>query len=389
MQHRAGFALASAALILTCAVPSPSIGAAPVADRDPADGITRSAFGRLPGGTTVDLYRLRNRHGMEARIATYGGIVTYLTAPDRHGHYADVVLGYDSLDGYLKSSPYFGALIGRYANRIARGAFSLNGTRYALAVNNAPNSLHGGNVGFDKVVWTVTEAALTSAGPALTLAYVSGDGEEGYPGTLTVSAIYTLTEDDTLRLEFTASTDKDTVINLTHHSYFNLRRHGDVLGSVVQINSNAFTPIDATLIPTGELRAVSATPFDFRKPTPIGARIGADDEQIRFGLGYDHNWVIDKPAGSLAVVATIYEPETGRVVEVSSTEPGLQFYTGNFLDGTIRGKGGQVYGYRHAFALEPQHYPDSPNHPGFPSTLLRPGQTFRNVIAYRFYALGI
>ncbi len=354
--------------------------------RDVADAITCSGFGHLPDGTAVDLYRLRNRHGMEARIATYGGIVTYLTAPDRHGRYADVVLGYDTLAGYLRKSPYFGALIGRYGNRIARGTFSLNGVRHALALNNPPNSLHGGNVGFDKVVWKVTGASLTPAGPALALAYVSADGEEGYPGTLSVSATYTLGEDDSLQLRFTASTDRDTVVNFTHHSYFNLRGHGDVLDSIVQINAGEFTPIDSTLIPTGELRSVSGTPLDFRQPAPIGARIAADEEQIRFGQGYDHNWVIDKPAGTLGVAATVCEPHSGRVVEVSSTEPGLQFYSGNFLDGTIKGKDGRVYRRRHGFALEPQHYPDSPNHPHFPSTLLRPGQAFSSVMSYRFYA---
>ena len=350
------------------------------------DSIVRSAFGHLPDGTPVDLYRLRNGHGMEARIATYGGIVTYLTAPDRHGHYADVVLGYDSLAGYLKSSPYFGALIGRYGNRIANGAFSLNGASYRLAINNAPNSLHGGTVGFDKVVWKVVGDTVTPDGPALSLVYVSADGEEGYPGKLTVHATYLLTGNDTLRLELTASTDKDTVVNLTHHSYFNLRGQGDVLGSIVQINAGEFTPVDNTLIPTGELRPVAGTPLDFRVPTPIGARIDADDEQIRYARGYDHNWVISKPAQAEGVMATVYEPVSGRVVEVSSTEPGLQFYTGNFLDGTIKGKGGWIYQRRHAFTLEPQHYPDSPNHPDFPSTVLKPGQIYRNVIAYRFYA---
>ena len=323
---------------------------------------------------------------MEAHIATYGGIVTHLTAPDRHGHYADVVLGYDSLAGYLASSPYFGALIGRYGNRIGKGVFSLNGVKYALAINNAPNSLHGGTTGFDKVVWKVAGASVTADGPALALVYVSADGEEGYPGKLTVHATYTLSANDSLRLELTASTDKDTVINLTHHSYFNLRGWGDVLGSIVQINATEFTPVDSTLIPTGELRPVAGTPLDFREPTPIGARIDANDEQIRFGRGYDHNWIINKPANALGVMATVYEPESGRIVQVSSTEPGLQFYTGNFLDGTIKGKGGWIYQRRHAFTLEPQHYPDSPNHPAFPSTVLKPGQTYRNVIAYRFYA---
>jgi aldose 1-epimerase len=350
------------------------------------DSIVRSDFGRLPDGRSVELYRLRNRHCMEARIATYGGIVTYLTAPDRHGHYADVVLGYDELDGYLKSSPYFGALIGRYGNRIAHGEFPLGGARYHLAVNNGPNSLHGGLTGFDKVVWSATQATVTPAGPALTLSYTSADGEEGYPGTLRVVAIYTLTEDDALQLEFSARSDRDTVVNLTQHSYFNLRGRGDVLDSVLQINASAFTPIDGTLIPTGEIRDVSGTPFDFRTPTPIGARIGADDEQLHFGLGYDHNWVIDKPAGMLGVIATVYDPATGRVLEASSTEPGLQFYSGNFLDGTIRGRGGWVYQRRQGFCLEPQHFPDSPNHPNFPSTVLKATDTYHSVIAYRFHA---
>jgi aldose 1-epimerase len=373
-------------LALLCLVSLPLLGAASMSDQRPAEGIVRLPFGQLPDGTAVDLYQLHNRHGMEAHIATYGGIVTYLTAPDRQGHYADVVLGYDSLVGYLKSSPYFGAIIGRYGNRIARGSFLLNNIRYTLAINNAPNSLHGGVVGFDKVVWKVKAARVTPDGPTLTLTYVSADGEEGYPGTLTVQATYTLRANDTLRVEYTASTDKDTVLNLTQHTYFNLRGHGDVLGSVAQINASTFTPIDSTLIPTGELRAVAGTPLDFLSPTPIGARIEANDEQIHFGLGYDHNWIIDKPAGALGVMANVYEPESGRVVEVSSTEPGLQFYTGNFLDGTITGKGGWTYQRRDAFTLEPQHYPDSPNHPAFPSTVLKPGQPYRNVIAYRFYA---
>jgi aldose 1-epimerase len=370
-----------AILALMCMVWSPLMGAASM-----SDSIQHSSFGHLPDGTAIDLYRLRNSRGMEVHITNYGGVVTYLTAPDRQGHFADVVLGYDSLAGYLKSSPYFGALIGRYGNRIAQGSFSLNGIRYTLAINNAPNSLHGGTVGFDKVAWKVTDARVSPDGPTLSLVYISADGEEGYPGRLTIHATYTLTGDNALRLEFTASTDKDTVINLTQHTYFNLRGHGDVLDSVAQINAKDFTPVDSTLIPTGELRPVNGTPFDFRTPTPIGARIAVDDEQIRFAGGYDHNWVIDKPAEALGVMATVYDPESGRVVEASSTEPGLQFYTGNFLDGTITGKRGQVYRRRDAFTLEPQHYPDSPNHPAFPSTVLKPGQTYRNVIAYRFYA---
>jgi aldose 1-epimerase len=355
-----------------------------MSDHFSRSSIVKSPFGQTTSGAAVELYTLRNQHGMEARIATYGGIVTTLTAPDRGGHYADVVLGYDTLAGYLKSSPYFGALIGRYGNRIAGGRFSLDGVEHRLAVNNGPNSLHGGRVGFDKVVWTVTRAAVTREGPQLTLTYASRDGEEGYPGRLEVTAIYTLTEEDALKLEYRATTNRDTVVNLTQHSYFNLRGSGDVLKSVVQINATEFTPVDSTLIPTGEMRPVAGTLFDFQAATAIGARIDADDPQIRYGLGYDHNWIIDKPAGRLGVMATVYEPVTGRVLEVSSTEPGLQFYTGNFLDGSITGKGGWVYARRNAFTLEPQHYPDSPNHANFPSTVLKPGQIYKNTILYRF-----
>jgi aldose 1-epimerase len=348
--------------------------------------ITGAAFGKTPNGIQVDLFILRNTHGMEARIATYGGIVTFLTAPDRKRQYADVVLGYDSLGSYLEGSPYFGALIGRYGNRIAKGQFTLNGAKYQLPVNNGPNSLHGGNVGFDKVVWKVAKSEVASQGPQLTLTYLSKDGEEGYPGNLQVTALYTLTEDNALRVDYTATTDKDTIVNVTQHSYFNLRGEGDILGHQVQINADRFTPVDSTLIPTGELRPVTGTPFDFRKATAIGARIDAGDEQLKFGKGYDHNWVINKVAGALAVIATVYEPQTGRVLEVSSTEPGLQFYSGNFLDGSNVGKGGRAYKFRTGLCMEPQHFPDSPNQPGFPSTVLKPGQTYKNTIVYKFSA---
>lgn len=362
------------------------LSANPMSSEPSAHTITHAPFGVTPAGTPVELYALRNSHGMEARITTYGGIVTKLTAPDRRGYYADVVLGYDTLAGYLRASPYFGALIGRYGNRIAHGRFSLNGRTYTLATNNGPNSLHGGNVGFDKVVWKAAKAEVTSDGPQLTLTYLSRDGEEGYPGNLSVTAIYTLLEDNALRLEYSAITDQDTVVNLTQHSYFNLRGQGDVLGHAVQIKAERFAPIDSALIPTGELRPVADTPFDFRKPTTIGARINRPDEQLRFGKGYDHNWVIHKAAGALALQATVYEPETGRVLEVLSTEPGLQFYSGNFLDGTISGKEGRPYQFRSGFCMEPQHFPDSPNHSNFPSTVLKPGSTYHNTIIYRFRA---
>jgi len=358
--------------LASCASPSGSIG-----------NITKAPFGKAPDGTPVDIYTLRNADGCEARICNYGGIVTSLKVSDKTGKLGDVVLGYDNLDGYLKSSPYFGCLVGRYGNRIANGKFKLDGRIYTLATNNGPNSLHGGIKGFDKVVWSGKTVA-SSLGPALELKYVSEDGEEGYPGNLSVTAVYTLTEDNALRLDYTATTDKDTVVNLTHHSYFNLRGHGDNLGHIVQINADKFTPVDITLIPTGELRPVDGTPFDFRKPTAIGARVNANDEQIKFGGGYDHNWVINKKPGELSQQAVVYEPESGRVMEVWSTEPGLQFYGGNFLDGTITGKGGWVYQYRNAFCMEPQHFPDSPNHPNFPSTELKPGQVYKNTIIYKF-----
>jgi aldose 1-epimerase len=352
----------------------------------PHGTISSASFGKAPNGVAVERYTLRNRGGMEARIATYGGIVTHLTAPDRKGHLDDVVLGYETLADYIKNSPYFGALIGRYGNRIARGQFELNGVQYKLATNNGPNALHGGVTGFDKVVWKATRSAVTENGPQLTLTYSSRDGEEDYPGKLDVTATYTLTDDNALRLDYSATTDKDTVVNLTQHSYFNLRGHGDVLGHVVQINADRFTPVDETLIPTGKLQPVDGTPFDFRKPTAIGTRLNAADEQLRFGKGYDHNWVINKPQQGLALAATVYEPDTGRVLEVSSTEPGLQFYGGNFLDGSITGKGGQVYAFRSGFCMEPQHFPDSPNKAQFPPVLLKPGQTYRNTIIYRFSA---
>lgn len=348
--------------------------------------ITSAPFGSTPDGTTVQRYTLRNRNGMEARIATYGGIVTDLTAPDRNGHFNDVVLGYDTLDEYVRNSPYFGALIGRYGNRIANGRFNLAGQSYHLAVNNGPNSLHGGNKGFDKVVWRVVHAQVRREGPQLRLSYLSRDGEEGYPGNLAVTATYTLSEDNALRLDYVASTDKPTVINLTQHSYFNLRGGGDILGHVVQISAARFTPVDNTLIPTGKLSRVDGTAFDFLQPTAIGSRINSADVQLEFGRGYDHNWVIDKAAETLGVHATVYEPETGRVLTVSSTEPGLQFYSGNFLDGSIHGKGGHVYAFRQGFCMEPQHFPDSPNQTTFPSTVLRPGETYTSTIMYRFTA---
>lgn len=373
----------AAALLLLGLIPFQCLGAAPMSGKST---ITNAPFGQTSAGAPVQLYTLSNRHGMQARIMTYGGIIVSLTAPDREGHYADVVLGYDTLADYQKGSSYFGALIGRYGNRIAQGRFELHGVTYKLATNNGPNSLHGGLVGFDRVVWKVTKAAVSEHGPELALTYLSRDGEEGYPGNLTVKATYTLGEDDSLRLDYEAVTDKDTIVNLTQHSYFNLRGHGDILGHVLQIPASRFTPVDGTLIPLKDLRSVAGTPFDFRQPTAIGARINTKDEQLTNGKGYDHNWVLDKPSGALTAVATVYEPQTGRVLEVSSTEPGVQFYSGNFLDGTSVGKSGWAYALHEGLALEPQHFPDSPNHADFPSVVLKPGQTYRNTILYKFSA---
>ena len=347
--------------------------------------ITKADFGKMPDGTPIEIYTLRNAKGMEATIMTYGGIVTSLKVPDKNGKFDDVVLGYDNLDGYLTNSPFFGALIGRYGNRIAKGKFTLDGVEYTLATNNAPNHLHGGVKGFDKVVWTVAEAEVDEDGPELELTYLSKDGEEGYPGNLKVKATYTLTEDNALKVKFKATTDKDTVCNLTHHSYFNLAGSGDVLGHVVQINADKFTPVDATLIPTGELAPVAGTPFDFRAPTPIGLHINdTNNEQIKFAGGYDDNWVLNKKSDELSLAARVYEPGSRRTLEVWTTSPGLQFYTGNFLDGSITGKGGRVYQFRDAFCMEPQHFPDSPNHPDFPTTELKPGETYHNTIIYKF-----
>jgi len=352
-------------------------------------GITKQAFGKTPDGQAVDVYTLKNSKGAEARIMTYGGVVLSLKMPDKNGQFGDVVLGCDKLEDYTKTPPppYFGALIGRYGNRIGKATFTLDGKTYQLAANNNGNTLHGGNKGFDKVLWTAVRMTEDSAtGPQLFLNYTSKDGEEGYPGTLQVTAVYSLTEKNELRIDFTATTDKDTVVNLTHHGYWNLAGKGDILGHVVTIPADNITPVDAGLIPLGNLQSVDGTPFDFRKPTAIGARIDADDAQLKLGPGYDHNWVINKKPGELTLMAHVSEPTTGRVMEVWSTEPALQFYSGNFLDGTITGKGGWAYQKHSAFCMEPQHYPDSPNKPQFPTTELKPGQTYKNTIIYRFSA---
>lgn len=314
----------------------------------------------------------------------YGGTVTTLKVPDRRGAMVDVVLGYDHFEGYLTNNPYFGSIIGRYGNRIARGRFTLDGVQHTLATNDGPNHLHGGLRGFDKRMWAATPM-LTPEGPALKLTRRSPHMEEGYPGNLDVTAVYTLTDKNELKLVFTAATDRPTIVNLTHHSYFNLSGGGTILDHVAYINADRFTPIDRELITTGEKKLVAGTPFDFRTPTPIGARINDPDPVLQFGLGYDHNWVINqRERGELTLHARVSSPRTGIVMEVHSTEPGLQLYTGNFLDGTITGKGGQVYHKRSGFCMEPQHAPDSPNKPHWPSVALRPGQVYHNTIIYRF-----
>ena len=342
--------------------------------------VTKRPFGKT-ADAAVDLYSLKSEK-LEAAITNYGGIVVSLKTPDRAGRIGDVVLGYDNLDGYLKASPYFGALVGRYGNRIANGKFVLDGHEYTLARNNGQNALHGGLQGFDKKVWTAR-----IDGDGVSLSYRSRDGEEGYPGNLTIHVKYTVAGGD-LRIDYEAATDKDTVVNLTNHSYFNLagQGQGDVLKHEVTIAADRFTPVDKGLIPTGELRSVAGTPFDFRTSHAIGERINQNDEQLKLGGGYDHNFALNYIDGSPALAARVYEPSTGRVMEVLTTQPGMQFYTGNFLDGTITGKSGKVYRKRYGFCMETQHFPDSPNQPRFPSTELKPGQEYRTTTIYRFSA---
>jgi aldose 1-epimerase len=353
--------------------------------------VTEAPFGAMPDGTPVQIYTLRNSKGAMARIMTYGGIVQQLVMPDKHGRFGDIVLGFGSLDGYtrdsyVKACPYFGALIGRYGNRIGGGTFTLEGQTYTLPQNDHGNTLHGGTNGFDKVVWKAVKADVTSDGPELELSYLSKAGDQGFPGDLNVTATYTLTDSNALKLVFSATTDKPTVVNLTHHTYFNLsgQGNGDILGDLVYINSDKITAVDTHLIPTGEYLDVTNTPFDFRTPTAIGKRINDPNTILQYGPGYDDNWVINNPPGQLGLQARVTDPNSGRVMEVWSDQPGLQFYTGNFLDGTLHGKDGKVYTRRSAFTMEPQDYPDAPNHPNFPSCVLRPGQTYHNTIEYKF-----
>jgi aldose 1-epimerase len=349
-----------------------------------ASGITKAPFGVLTDGRAVDIYTLKNAKGMEVRIMTYGGTIVSWTAPDKNGKYEDIILGCDSLSGYLKGTPYFGALIGRYGNRIAKGQFALDGTKYTLATNNFGNHLHGGILGFDKVLWDATP--VNSDEPSLKLRYTSKDGEEGYPGNLAVEVEYTLQADNSLIMDYSATTDKKTIVNLTNHTYFNLAGKGDILSHEVQLNAWQYLPVDSTLIPTGELRSVEGTVFDFTHSTAIGARINdKTDPQIVYGKGYDHCWVLSEPASKLKVAAIVTEPVSGRKMEVSTTEPAIQFYTGNFLDGSVTGKGGVQYGLRTGLCLETEHYPDAPNQAKFPPTVLNPGETYRTTTVYKLY----
>ena len=352
--------------------------------RDP--GIDKTPFGVLAGGERADLYTLRNANGVEARITNYGGIVVSLSVADRHGEVADVVLGFDNLDGYAHNRAYFGALIGRYANRIAGGRFILGNRNYTLATNDGGNHLHGGLRGFDKVLWNA-RAVGRKAGVALLLRYLSVDGEEGYPGNLEVEVAYTLTCDNALKIEYRASTDQPTPVNLTNHTYFNLGYGPDILDHELKLVADRFTPVDAGLIPTGELRPVGGTPFDFRSPGRIGARIADDDEQLIRAGGYDHNFILAGKAGRLSVAAEVYERKSGRALRVLTTEPGLQFYSGNFLDGSIVGKNRTAYGRRSGFCLETQRFPDSPNQPHFPSAILMPGKHYHQTTIYQFATL--
>jgi len=379
-------ALAALALVLASFVPACKNGTeAPQGTAAVQGGQTmdvkKEAFGRLADGTAVDIYTLTNKAGIEARITTYGAILVSLKLPDRNGAFADVNLGFDGLEGYLGTHPYFGAIIGRYGNRIAKARFTLDGVAYALPPNNNGNTLHGGIRGFDKVVWAA-EPVRSADGAGVKLVYLSKDGEEGFPGNLSVTVVYTLTDANELRIDYEAVTDRKTPVNLTNHAYWNLKGEGrgDVLGHVLRLEADGITAVDsaANLIPTGEIAPVAGTPFEFTSPHAIGERIAKVEG------GYDHNFVLRSGGGTLALAARVEEPESGRVLEIWTDQPGIQLYTGNFLDGTVVGKGGKAYGKHFAFCLETQHFPDSPNHPNFPSTILEPGQTYRTTTVHKF-----
>jgi aldose 1-epimerase len=332
----------------------------------------------------ASVYRLQNDNGMEVLVSAYGGIIQRLTAPDRHGRYEDVVLGFDTMDGYFGKHPYFGAIVGRYANRIGNSCFDIDGATYDLTPGKEGHHLHGGNKGFDKVLWRVPPSEVSSR--SLRLSHVSEDGDEGYPGELSVRVDYALSERNELSISYFATTDKTTIVNLSNHSYFNLgvSDDGDILDHVVELNADYFTPVNGEMIPNGELREVTGTPMDLRRPTRIGDHIDDDDQQLWYGNGFDHNWVLNHTSGELKFAARVTEPQSGRVLEISTTEPGLQFYTGNQLDGSIVGKDSRIYRSRSGFCIETQHFPDSPNQPAFPSTVLEPGETYLSKTVYKF-----
>jgi aldose 1-epimerase len=380
-----GVCVLSASFVAAAGCAGGGSGAGDAGARRADAGVVKTSFGKSKTGEAVDLYTLSNKNGAVAKVTNFGAIVTELHVPDKNGKTGDVVLGFTDLDRYLQPHPFFGAVAGRYANRIAKGKFTLDGKEYTLATNNGPNHLHGGVKGFDKVVWTAMEHGAKGAnGSSVTFKYVSKDGEEGYPGTLTATVTYTLTDDNALRIDYTATTDKPTIVNLTNHSYFNLA--GDNAGSIhdhwMTLNADHYTPVDDTSIPTGEIAKVEGTPFDFRKPHKIGERI---EETPGKPKGYDHNYVLNRKAGDKASLAARVKEETsGRVMEVWTDQSGVQFYTGNYLDGKTIGKEGKPYGFRHGFCLETQHFPDSPNHANFPSTVLRPGETYKTSTTYKF-----
>jgi aldose 1-epimerase len=351
--------------------------------------VTKTTTSSKFQGTPVDEVTLKNSHGVELHAISYGGIITSLKVPDRAGKPGDIVLGFDQPESYWADPPppFFGAIVGRYGNRIGKGKFTLDGKPYSLATNNGVNHLHGGNKGFDKVLWTITTKDAPEGSQAI-FSRTSKDGEEGYPGNLQVRVTYTLTEKNELIVDYHATTDKATPVNLTQHSYFNLAGEGtgDILGHQLTIDADRYTPVDDTLIPTGELAPVQGTPFDFRQPTAIGARIDQDNPQLKNGKGYDHNWVLTRKGTGLQHAARLTDPKSGRTMDVATTEPGLQFYSGNFLDGTIKGKGGHVYAHRSGLCLETQHFPDSPNKPKFPSTILQPGKAYESRTVFTFSA---
>jgi aldose 1-epimerase len=354
----------------------------PAEEAQPKPAVSVAPFGKLKDGTDISLFTVTNGKGVTMRVMNYGGIIVSLSVPDKHSKQVDVILGFDSLAAYEKSNPFFGALVGRYGNRIAKGRFSLDGKEYPLVKNNNGNHLHGGTKGFDKVFWTIEEVPADN-GVALKLSYVSKDMEEGYPGTLRTEVLYTLTNDNTVHFDYKATTDKKTIVNLTQHTYFNLNGcKTDILSHELALNADKFLPVDAALIPTGEIREVANTPFDFRKPTVIGARINAQDQQIQFGRGYDHCWVLN--GQGLKPVAVVYDSTSGIEMTVHTTEPGVQFYTGNFLDGSLTGKNNVVYKQRMGFCLETQHFPDSPNQTQFPSVVLNPTETYTSQSTYQF-----